>query len=157
MTRPCLIVRVSRRAIAVAQLAGDDLLLADGRHLTSRAERALASVARYIGKVIALTKPARLVIDAPARVAGRITDRLLAVIEQLAQERGLAVDTVTKPELLVAYGAPALRNRRELRVLVRGFWPELARITNQIEPYVVDAAAVALLVDCRMQLEPPPT
>lgn len=154
MNQSFLTLRVSRRAIGAAQLSDETLTLADGRHLSSRSDRAVVAGTNFVRKLTELTKPACLIVDSPPRVTGGITDRLMARLEALALELGIPMQTVTKPELLTAYGLHALKNRRELRELVREFWPELSRIRGQVEPYVLDAAAAALYAECRMALNP---
>lgn len=157
MTSPILTLRISRRAIGVVALSDESLTLADGRHLSSRSDRTVIAATRYIAKLIDLTQPRCLAVDAPARVEGRTTDRILSSLEALAGARGISVIIIAKPELLTAFGITSLRNRRELRDVVRPFWPELANVTGRVEPYVVDAAAAALYAECRLGLERAPT
>lgn len=153
MNHPFLTLRISRRAIGAAQLTNDALTLADGRHLTSRSDRAVVAVANWLEKLLNVTKPACLVVDSPPRTAGGTTDRIMKSLETAAAGRGIPVLPVVKPELLSAYGLQSLRSRRELRELARSYWPELAHLTGKVEPYVVDAAAAALYAECRLALE----
>ncbi len=155
MTLSPLAIRLSRRVIASAQLMADQLGTAEGRHLTSRPEAAIAAVLRYVGRLMDLQRPSQLILNIPRAVSGSRTDRIAQALEALGVERGIPVLTVSRPELLAAYGMTALRSRKELRDLVRGFWPALADIKRTVEPYVADAAATALYADCRWALRGP--
>lgn len=162
-----LTLRVSRRAVGAAQLSGESLVFFSGRHLTSRIDRALPAVATYIRKLIELTKPSCIAVDAPPRVPGRITDGVLKSIEDIAHERGLSIIQITKLDVLSAYGATALRSRPEVRDLVEGFWPELKNLGRRaadeptskrrgVAPYIMDAAAAALFAEVRLDIDRPP-
>ena len=153
MMTKLLTLRLSRRAIAAAQVLDENLTLALGQHLTSKADRAVSAVTRFLGRVTDATNPILVVIDCSQRRAGTVIDRIALAIEELLKNRGLPYLYVVKPELLSAYGVPGLRSRRELRELVFAFWPELSHIVGRVQPYVVDAAAAALYADTRFALE----
>ena len=154
MTPTLLVLRISRRAIGATALSDAGFTLADGRHLSSRPDRTVVAAANYVVKLVDLTHPTCVVVDAPPRVEGRTTARIVGGVEALAHARGIQLLPVTKPDILATYARRGLRNRRELRDLIRQFWPELARIAGRVEPYVIDAAAAALYAECRMTLEP---
>jgi hypothetical protein len=153
MTSPLLTLRISRRAIGVVALSDESLTFVDGRHLSSRSDRTVVAATKYVAKLIEVTQPRYLAVDVPARVAGRTTDRILSSLETLAAARGVSVIPLAKRELLIAFGIRSLRNRQELRDVVRPFWPELANVRGRVEPYIVDAAAAAIYADCLLSLE----
>lgn len=153
MTPRVLTLRISRRAVAAAQLTGEALTFATGQHLTSRGGRAVVAVTKYLGRIMDATSPSLIVIDTPLRPAGSISDRIMTAIEELVVGRGLQILSVHKPELLTAYGLTSLRNRKELRAVVTGFWPELTQVIGRVQPYVADAAAAALYAETRLELE----
>lgn len=156
MTQPILTIRITRRAIAAVVLANESLVIADGRHLSSRIDRAVPSALRYVNRLIELAAPAAVVVDAPTTQAAGTTPRILDGIEQLSHERHLPLIPVRAPEVLSAYGDPALETREELRDIVAAFWPEVDRSHGAIRRLVCDAAAAALFADCRRSLEPSP-
>lgn len=153
MTTNTLTLRLSRRAIGAVTLQGDSLAFTDGRHLTSRSERATAAGTAYLRKLLELLRPSVLVFDAPTDPKSPVVSGLIGAIEQLAAEYRFEVVRVNKPELLMAYGRRPVRSRRELRTLVRSFWPQLSQIKGRVEPYITDAAAAALHAQCRLELE----
>ena len=152
-----LTVRVSRRAVAVAQITDEALTFAIGQHLTSRGDRAVASVTRFITRIVEATSPSLVVIDTPLRPPGSVTDRIMTAIESVLTGRGVQILSVRKAELLAAYGLTSLPSRDALRHTVANFWPELAQIVGRVQPYVADAAAAALYADTRLHLERVPT
>lgn len=156
--RPTIVtLRVNRRAVAVARLVDEGLALADGRHLTSHRESAVEAAGRYVEKLLDLSRPTHLVIDAPQATGDGVTAQILGRLEALAGRRGVSMLVMGKVDILRAFGVRPLASRVELRQLVRNYWPQLSGLTSRVEPYVVDAAAAALVADVRMVLEPGPT
>lgn len=153
MRATILTFRVNRRAIGAAALDGESIRWADGRHLTSRRDKTVLAATRFVHRLLADAAPTLVVVDAPTSGGGAISQAILDHIHQTVAGLGIEVMAVTKTELLNAYGLHPLRNRRALREIVRGFWPELGSIRGKVEPYTVDAAAAALYAECRVQLE----
>ncbi|MGH9657950.1 MAG: hypothetical protein ACRD96_05360 [Bryobacteraceae bacterium] len=153
MNAPLLTLRISRRAIGAAVLGPESLELADGRHLTSKLDKTTAAAVRFVEYLIGLIKPALLIIDAPMMKPETATARIMDALRSVLSSRQVDVLMLNKPEILAAYGLKSPRNRRELRELVRHYWPELASIRGKVEPYIVDAAAAALYAECRLNLE----
>jgi hypothetical protein len=156
MNAPVLTLRITRRAIGAAVLAGENFTLMDGRHLTSRRERASVAAVRYIERLLDLSKAGRVVLDAsqPTEVE---SGSLVSVVEAVLRDRQISSLIIGRADLLRAYGVRALRNRAALRALATSFWPELARYAGKVRPYVVDAAVAALYAESRLALNPPPT
>ena len=157
MTRHILSVRLNRRAIGAVVLADEALTMTDGRHLTSARDRAVPAAVRYIDRLLAQSGAGSVVVDAPAPVAGTTTKLLLDGIVSLLSSRGIEPLLITKPDILTAYGLLSVRTRHEVREIVSGFWPELARIPGRVKPYAADAAAAALYAETRLALSPTPT
>jgi hypothetical protein len=153
-----LTLRITRRAIGAAALQNGELSLLDGRHLNSRPERTIPAALQYLRKLLDLTRPHRIVLDAPGHEdASTATARLVAAATALFSERGLPVLTVNRLDILRAFGVTRVVDRRELRDLVRILWPDLQSITGKVAPYVADAAAAAAYSECDLFLNPPPT
>ena len=155
MTRPILTLRISRRAIGATVLVGDALTLIDGRHLTSRRERASVAAVRYVERLLDLAKPEGVVLDVP-RLSANESDRVASAITATLHDRQLSALLIGKSDVLSAYGVRPLRTRVQLRGIVNGFWPELQRIAGRVQPYVADAAVAALYAESRLALYPPP-
>ena len=155
MKTPILTLRLSRRAIGAAVLSDERLTLADGRHLTSRRERATVAAERYLQRLLSMVKPGGVVVEAP----GGADDGSTVASTVVAMLRNLSIDTLVigRPDVLAAYGVRPRRARPELRALIASFWPELDRIQGRVQPYVADAAAAALYAESRLALSPPPT
>jgi hypothetical protein len=153
MTRTVLTLRINRRAIGAVVLGHESLELADGRHLTSKADKTALAAKRFVEYLFSVTKPALVVLDAPSSTGGTATARILAVVADVAVREGLELLHVSKADILSAYGITGIRTRRELRELVRHYWSELATIRGKVVPFIIDAAAAALYAECRLDLE----
>lgn len=153
MSRPILTLRVNRRAVGAAVLDDDQLVLADGRHLASGTEKAVAGAVRFVERLIAAATPRFVAVDGPAADDRSTTGRIVAALTSILAEGGVDVVFVAKAELLAAYGVRGLHSRAELRDLVRSYWPELADRRGDAARFVADAAAAALYADCRRALE----
>ncbi|HLG56861.1 MAG TPA: hypothetical protein VI485_16100 [Vicinamibacterales bacterium] len=156
MKRPILTLRISRRAIGAAVLEGDALTLVDGRHLTSRRDRAAAAAVRYIERLLDLAKPHGVALDLPRLPTGD-SDRIASAITTALQNRKLNALVIGKADVLTAYSVRPLRTRAQLREIAHRFWPDLQRVPGQVQPYVADAAVAALYAESRLALHPPPT
>jgi len=156
MKPPVLTLRISRRAIGAAVLAGEGLTLIDGRHLTSQRERAYVTAARYVERLLDLSKASGVVLDAP-HPENVGDDRLVSAVASVLQGRQLTPLIVGRSDVLNAYGVRSLRNRAAVREIATNFWPELARSAGKVQPFIADAAAVALYAESRLALNPPPT
>jgi hypothetical protein len=154
MMAPLLALRINRRAIAAVVLENESAIVADGRHLSSQTERAVQAAVRYISRLIQLTQPTALIVDAPTTQQANTTRHILDALEQLSADHHLPLTRVLTADILAAYGNPALETREEVREIVSGFWPQVDRVRGAIKPFVVDAAAAALFADCRLALEP---
>src|SRR5712692_1087726 len=157
MTRNILSLRLNRRAIGAAVLADESLTLADGRHLTSERDRAVPAAIRYVTRLLEQSGADAVVVDAPVTVEGTTTNHVLHEIVALLSSRGLVPLLAGKSDILSAYGLTPIRTRREVREMAASFWPDFARISGQVKPYVADAAAAALFAECRLALKPEPT
>src|SRR5687767_10771677 len=111
MKAAILSLRLNRRAMGAAVLADDRLAFIDGRHLTSKRERANAAIARYLRRVLELTQPRSVVIDAPA-TEGSSTRALLHTVHAVLKEAHLDVRAETVGEVLQAYGVPRIKSRQ---------------------------------------------
>lgn len=149
--KPTLCLRISRRAVAAAVITGEHLTFHDGRHLTSKADRAIAGADRYVRRILDLTRPTLVAVDAPAK-DGSLTERLLKLIEEIVRGAGVRFEALSTSDILASYGMPGLRNRIELRETVEPYWHDLANMKAKVRPFVLEAAAGALYVDTREEL-----
>lgn len=144
MKAPILALRVSRRAVGAAVLRDESLTFLDGRHLTSTKHRAVAAAVRYLARVLELTTPHSLVLDAP-HDSGSTTDQILAAFRETRGAIPCAV--IPTADLLTAFGVPALASRAQLRDVARRLFPQAAPRVRSVTPYLLDAAALALLAE----------
>jgi hypothetical protein len=157
MNTSLLIVRISRRAIAAAMLSRDHLSLLDGRHLTSKSDRAIVTATHFVSRCFDLSKPSHLVIDGPSLVEGSTVCRVIKEIEALAAGRKIPTLNLERSEFLLDYGLDASRYRQELRELLPKYFPEIRQLRDGVRSYAADAAAVALWADTHFTLNPPST
>jgi hypothetical protein len=153
-TTTLLALVLTRRAIAAAALHDDEFGLYQGRHLTSRQDRVDAVVARYLERLLGQVHPFRVALSAPRAEHGT-TSRLRAVICQVLERAGVAVQDVERTDLLAAFSASPLRSRRQVQEVMQQLWPESAHVTGRVAPYVAEAAAVALYADVTAALRSP--
>jgi hypothetical protein len=154
MIASALALRLSRRAIAAVAVSDEGFAFCDGRHLTSQKNRAIHAAERYVNRVLDLAKPTYVVIDAPVK-GQSTTTQLLTLVSQLLTDRHIAHDVRATPDLLDAFGAPAVRSRSELRRITDAFWPELPSAIGRVKPFVLEAAAVSLHANTLRALDPP--
>jgi RNase H-fold protein (predicted Holliday junction resolvase) len=157
MKKEILSLRISRRAIGVAVMTSDGVIAADGRHLSSNAQRAVTAATRYVDRLLQSQALTGVVVEAPLEGGSRTTDGVLASVRELLSEKAISTVVLRKSDLLVAYGTSRLRSRKELRAIVSDYWPVLAGMTGRLGPYARDAAAAALFGECQLALGPSPT
>ena len=156
MKQTILTLRITRRAIGAAAIRAGEASLLDGRFLSGPVERAIPGALRYVQKLIALTEPATVAIDAPksehSTLVSQLTDRIEAIIHE--QHRTLL--RLERQDVLAAFGVTRVIDRRQLRELVAILWPDTTRVAGNVKPFVADAAAAALYGEARLALDPPP-
>src|SRR5438128_11395994 len=123
MNHTTLVLRLNRRAIGAVVLKDEDLTFFDGRHLTSKRERAVAAADRYIRRLFDLTNPGDVLVDAPAAPAST-TASLLETVFKAAEGAGVRAQIVGATDILHSFGVPAIRTRGQLRQIVCEFWPQ---------------------------------
>ena len=97
MKAPVLTLRLSRRAIGAVVLADEELSFCDGRHLTSRRDRANLAATRYLERLLKLTSPVTVMFDSP-RKEGSSTDALLAAVQARLKDAGVEFHVVGRSE-----------------------------------------------------------
>lgn len=153
MTRALLSLRISRRAIGAAVLAGDQLTVMDGRHLTSSRERATQSALRYVSRILETAAPTSVVCDIPMAPDTVTSHHVAVAVLEFLKIRGLPTVQVSKSEVVMAYGLAPIPTRSQVRDAVQQFWPQLITVGGRVQPYVADAAAAALYADCHTGLK----
>ena len=154
LARPIALVRPPTRTVAGLALEGSYLGVANMRDgVLLRAEKCevadlnggLDPVAALLdrlvdpraGSVIALEEWSEQ-RSTPLRI------RVLAVLAELAESRGILIERLAREDVLQTYGDPALPRRR-LRDLSAQLWPSIQpRAANGV---VLDAAALAFAVE----------
>jgi hypothetical protein len=141
-------VRISRRAIGIAQLDGDAFLFADARHLRSRRPAAVKGAVSFIQTVASRLNANTVVVDAP-RKTDSTTDEIVKALQQLPN---LAIEAVSTAELLRAFGLPALESRVELRRVADEIFQDLSIRSQSVRPFVLDASSLALYAETEAAL-----
>jgi hypothetical protein len=145
MTQPILSLRVARRALAAAVLADEKFTVLDGRHLSSRRNTMQAAIRRYVNALLEQQQPAGVLILAPDE---RYDNRgILRDVQTVVAQAGRSMRIVRLPELLAAFGTPALTTREQLWEVARELLPELAEIQSTVMPYVLEAACLAIYAE----------
>jgi hypothetical protein len=155
MNQTTLVLRLNRRAIGAVVLKDEDLTFFDGRHLASDRGRAVAAADRYVTRLLDLTKPTDVLVEAPTEPAST-TASILETVFRAAEAAGVRAQIVGTADILHSFGVPALRTRGQLRQIVSEFWPQLNALTGKVKPFVLDAAAATLYAQAERALSPPP-
>jgi hypothetical protein len=139
-----LALRVERRAVAAAVFYGEQIEYTQVRHLASVGSKALSTAVGFTNWLVEQFSPDSFAIE----VFGdepEIRRRVLcdAVIEAL-RDRYLPYWPVRKSDLLMSFGHPPLRSRREVRNIVTRVFPIL--IGSDGQSFIQDAVAVGLYV-----------
>lgn len=154
MTADILAFRISRRAVAVAALDGEELTFCDSRHLTSGADRAVRAADRYVENLVTRFKPRLVALYAPTTSEG-VTRTVTNLLTHTLQASGTSVRVIDRPSLFGAFGTTAPKDRRALHTTILDIWPRYRELTARLQPYVADAAAAALVAEAEVALEGP--
>lgn len=150
MTRTILALRVARRALAAAVIGEETFAVLDGRHLSSRRESMSSAVRRYVSELLEKQDPAGVLILAPDE---RYDDRgILREVQTVLAQAGRSMRIVRLPELLRAFGVPALTTREQLWETAQSVMPELSEVRSAAKPYIVEAAALAAYAEVLVTL-----
>lgn len=135
-------IRIERRAIAAAVLAGDYLKYADARQLVAAPEKAVATAMGFLSKFCERFRFDSAVLETVPEGTKRsvIHESVLAWLQSL----GIGVAEVGEAELLAAFGYPPLQFRRDMRKAVGRIYPVLNEALGA--PWTHDAAALGLYV-----------
>jgi hypothetical protein len=148
MRAPILALRVGRRAVAGAVLTDEAMSFVDGRHLASAKGRAVPAALRYISRLLDLTRPGSVVVDAP-HGPGSTTDQILTALVPMVR---VPVAVISAADLLVAFGMPALATRVQLRAVTASLFPPDAFRSTGVRTSLVDASALALFAESSIAL-----
>ena len=154
MNAPLLSIRLSRRAIGAVALADDAFTFRDGRHLTSQGEKVIPAATRYFHTLIQQSRPGAVAVYAPTTTEG-VTHSLVTLLRLITAEHQLPLHVVETSELLDAFGVTPVRTRAELHRVMESIWPESIQISGRVKPYIIDAAAVALVADVSLVFHQP--
>jgi len=153
MIRPILCLRLSRRALAAAVIGDEKFSVLDGRNLSSKRESMQAAIRAYVNALLEQQEPAGVLILAPDE---RFDDRgILREVQTVLAQAGRSMRIVRLPEILKAFGNPALTTREQLWETTQGMVQELSEVQSALKPYIVEAAALALYAEAVVTLLAP--
>jgi len=137
-------VRIERRAVAVAVSEGANLEDAQVRQLSSSSDKAIASAAIFVERILERFPAASVAVEVipDAKEFRRL--QIYRAITEVLMSQGATISHVTKQEVFEAFGHPRLKSRKELREVVGTIWPILADYGGS--PYIQDAVALGLYV-----------
>jgi hypothetical protein len=135
-------IRIERRAVGVAILAGDHLRYADARQLASSSEKAATTAAIFVTRLCEKFQIGSAVLEIITnhREIHR-TDIRESVVHAL-RIRSISITEVPETDLVSSLGYPAPRFRRDLRKTVAGIYAVLTDTLGL--PWTLDAAALGL-------------
>jgi hypothetical protein len=125
MNSKLLAIKIRRRSVAVAIFSGRTLEYPDTLHLCNEPGAVNDAVARFLAWVIENYKPASAVIGISKAKQGQRVSTLTETTEKMLLAEGIPVHKIGDRSLLESYAIPKLKNKDQLRPIVRSFWPHL--------------------------------
>ena len=134
MTSKLLAIRIRRRSVAAAVFSGRHLEYMDMLHLCNEPEIVTDAVARFLARILENFKPGDVVLGTSRAAQGERVKSLTQLTEKMLTVEGIPIWRVGDKTLLESYAIPKLRNKDQLRPIVRSFWPHLShRQTSAFE------------------------
>ena len=142
MSSKLLAVKIRRRHVAVAIFSGRHPQYLDTLQLCNEPETVTDTVARFLAWILENYQPQTAAIGTSQARQGERVKQLNEITEKMFLSEGIPIWKIEDKELLHAYTFPKLKNKKQLRPIVRSFWPELAE--KKLTAY--EAAALGLYV-----------
>jgi hypothetical protein len=137
-------IRIERRAVGVAILAGDQLKFADARQASSSPEKAVATAMNFIGRVCQRFRFESVALEAIPKDCEVQRAVLREAVLRILRPQVVGIAEVSEPQLIAGFAFPPLRFRRDLRETISAVYPAL--VEGLGVPWTLDAAALALYV-----------
>lgn len=125
MSLKLLAVKIRRRSVAIAVFSGNILEYTDTLHLCNEPEAVSDTVAKFLAWILENFEPASAAIGISRVRQGQRVNNLLEMTEKTLLSEGIPVHKIDDRALLESYAIPKLKNKDQLRPLVRSFWPHL--------------------------------
>jgi hypothetical protein len=142
MSSNLLALKIRRRLVAAAVFSGPKLEHIELLHLCDEPEAVTESVARFLARLVERFRPSTAVIGISPDKQGDRVKTLVELAEKMLRSEIVSIWKVKDKELLESYALPKLKSKRELKELVRSFWPYL----EERELSAFEAAALGLHV-----------
>jgi hypothetical protein len=134
MSSKLFAIKIRRRSVAIAVFSGKTLEYTDTLHLCNEPEAVSDTVAKFLAWVIENYRPASATIGISRARRGQRVSALLEATEKMLLSEGIPVHKIDDRALLESYAIPKLKNKDQLRQIVRSFWPHLShRQTSAFE------------------------
>lgn len=137
-------LKLGRRLLAAVAFDGEETVLCDSRFVPSRKDELDRGFAKYFDQLISQVKPVEIFYYAPTGQQ-TVTERLVDILKASAERAGLSATRLTKQDLSLSFGVPAIRTRRELRECLAAFVPQVGENKTARQVIVAEAAATALV------------
>jgi hypothetical protein len=144
MTKWLIAIRIERRAVAVAVSYGTTLEHAQVRQLSSSSDKAIASAAIFIERILERFPAESVAVEVIPDAWEFQRLQIFRAITGVLTSRGATISHVTKQEVFEAFGYPRLKSRKELRAVIGAIWPILGDYGGSL--YIQDAVALGLYV-----------
>jgi len=137
-------IRIERRAVAVAVSYGTMLEHAQVRQLSSSSDKAIASAAIFIERILERFPAESVVVEVIPDSQEYQRLQIFRAVTEILTSQGATISHVTKHEVFEAFGHPRLKSRKELRAVIGAIWPILGDYGGSL--YIQDAVALGLYV-----------
>lgn len=125
MSLKLLAVKIRRRSVAIAIFSGNILEYTDALHLCNEPEAVNDTVAKFLAWIIENYRPASATVGISRAKQGQRVSTLLELTEKKLLSEGIPIHKIDDRALLESYAIPKLKNKDQLRPIVRSFWPHL--------------------------------
>lgn len=148
MNSRLLAIKLTGRTAAAAVYIGRELHYAEVRQLASGLAQAKDSLVAFSSSLIEHFRVDSTVSE--ENTADTRAKALTASMLDLLREKAIPHWALDKSELFAAYGEATLKSTRELREIVRNYWPHI--IDERDDQTCLDAAALGLYLQTERML-----
>jgi hypothetical protein len=142
MSSKLIAIKIHRRVVASAVFSGRTLEHLDTLHLCNEPDAVTDTVARFFAWSVENFKPEAAAIGFSRAAQGERVKTLLEMAEGMFAASGMPLWKIDDKTLLESFAVPKLKNKDQLKPIVRSLWPHLGN--HQLPAF--EAAALGLHV-----------
>lgn len=142
MTSKFAAIKIARRSISVAVFSSQTLEYTETRHLSNLESAAKVTADGFLREVNENYNIDSAAIEIPDNILNNRVAHLTQAVVKILRESGVPFSEVSLADLLIAYGVPPIKTRKELQRIALSIWPVLRG--PRYSTVVLDAALLGL-------------